>query len=543
MRLPPRATRPMALQKLWALATRFPNLVIAVFVALQTGFSLSNRALWFSDEVRYANAYQNLVEGGHWVVLNLNGLPYPDKPPIFFWLLRIIDTIPGINGIAVFFVGAAVSGFAFVAATRLLAKTLGFSKEVQTATIFIMLSGLLIIGTFHYLRMDLLFSAFILLSIAALYEHYVSQTRRTPLLGYFYAGIGTLIKGPLALAFPLLMTLVFLAWTGTFRRFLTVKTLLGLFGFVAPVLVWFGGVIFVQGQSFLSDTVLGTQIMERATNAFHHKEPVHYYFLILPLAFVPWTGFAAALPFGKLKAALFSTRQSHGAVAYLTLGALSIFVLLSALSGKVAIYVMPILPLLAILIGNSLFTSPTRAARGWLGVALFLAGLGIALLFTLPSFTSALPQIGMVISVFALLIGAFASLRLRHGPPHILLPVLAIIASIWVMAISITVLPTLDDKSSPRDHAQAMQSYASQGYTPISYKTYPGIFTYYLGQNLFETDDIAALTRRIEANETVVLVMLSDDWAANPALHATFNIVFEQNIAGGGGDYIVAIKD
>ena len=476
-------------------------------------------------------------------MLNLNGLPYPDKPPLFFWLLRIIDAIPTIDGIAVFYIGSAISGFAFIAATRLLAKILGLSKEVQTASIFVMLSGLLIIGTFQYLRMDLLFSAFILLSIAALYEHYISQTRRTALLGFFYAGIGTLVKGPLALAFPLLTIVVFLAWTSRFRRFLTLHTLLGLLAFVAPVLAWFGGVILVQGQAFLSETVLGTQIMERATNAFHHKEPVRYYFMILPLAFLPWTGFIAALPFNSLRPALIKTRKSAGPVAFLTLGALSMFVLLSSLSGKVAIYVMPILPLLALLLANGLFTGPKRAARGWIGVALLLVSIAVALLFTLSTFTSMLPQIGMTIGSLALLIGALASWRYRHGPAHTLLPIMALTASIWVIAISVTVLPTFDHKSSPRDHAVAMRSYAEAGYAPMSFKTYPGIFTYYLGQNLFETDNIATLTQKIETSERVVLVMLRDDWAENLALETQFEIVFEQNIAGGGGDYIVAIKD
>jgi len=69
----PMPARPMpghtVLDRLWDLIRRRPWLSLAVLTALQTAFTLQSRALWFSDEVRYADAYAGLLRG-RWLVLS-----------------------------------------------------------------------------------------------------------------------------------------------------------------------------------------------------------------------------------------------------------------------------------------------------------------------------------------------------------------------------------------------------------------------------------------------------------------------------------------
>src|SRR6218665_125372 len=61
-----------------------PLIPLTILLALQTVFMLDARALWYSDEVRYANVFEHVVNAGKWIVLHLNGVPYPDKPPVYF---------------------------------------------------------------------------------------------------------------------------------------------------------------------------------------------------------------------------------------------------------------------------------------------------------------------------------------------------------------------------------------------------------------------------------------------------------------------------
>src|SRR5215472_4293255 len=41
--------------------------------------------LFEPDEGRYAQIPREMLERGEWIVPHLQGEPYPDKPPLFYW--------------------------------------------------------------------------------------------------------------------------------------------------------------------------------------------------------------------------------------------------------------------------------------------------------------------------------------------------------------------------------------------------------------------------------------------------------------------------
>jgi 4-amino-4-deoxy-L-arabinose transferase-like glycosyltransferase len=103
------------LDRTYGILARHPWWTLGLLLAAHTAWTMDCRALWFSDEVRYANAFENVVRAGKWLVLSLNGQPYPDKPPLYFWFLALLHTISRMP--AVFFLGAALSGLAYLFAT------------------------------------------------------------------------------------------------------------------------------------------------------------------------------------------------------------------------------------------------------------------------------------------------------------------------------------------------------------------------------------------------------------------------------------------
>jgi 4-amino-4-deoxy-L-arabinose transferase-like glycosyltransferase len=50
--------------------------------------SLSTRSLWPIDETRYLSVAWEMWLQGDFLVPHLNGQPYADKPPLFFWLVQ-----------------------------------------------------------------------------------------------------------------------------------------------------------------------------------------------------------------------------------------------------------------------------------------------------------------------------------------------------------------------------------------------------------------------------------------------------------------------
>jgi 4-amino-4-deoxy-L-arabinose transferase-like glycosyltransferase len=58
---------------------------LAVLVLIGTGLGM--RDPWPADEPRFALIARDMVATGQWLFPRVGGDLYPDKPPIFFWIL------------------------------------------------------------------------------------------------------------------------------------------------------------------------------------------------------------------------------------------------------------------------------------------------------------------------------------------------------------------------------------------------------------------------------------------------------------------------
>lgn len=551
------------LDSLWRLLCKSPRLCLAALVAAQTAFMLNSRALWFSDEVRYADAYAGLLRG-KWLVLNLNGVAYPDKPPLYFWFVWALDKLSTLGDPAAFFLAAAASGLLMVYATLSLGRVLGLRQEVCAGAGLVLLSTLFFAGLMHYSRMDLLFSALITASQAAFclaFRPGAEATRgRSATLALFLAGLATLTKGPLGLLFPVLTTLLFLAWRGRTREFFSRALLPGLLALVALVLSWVVAAYFIEGPGFLHK-IFYEQIFQRATKTFHHAEPFYFYLVAFPPCWLPWTLALAALPVRRLAQASFwrgvwaqrkNSAPESDAKAWLWFSAASGLGLLSLLSGKVVVYILPQLAPLALLMAWALLDDDQASNYKWsrlwtLAGLLFLALAAVATqaerflpaanTLTESALTgsgvintpSPLPGVWPVAACFALL-GA-ALLLLRKQNARRVLPALALLVTLWIQPAGLLLAPALDPIMSPKPQAMALKEYTAQGYLPVAHDIYQGIYSYYLGGVVTETNSYEALEKLL-AEQNVVLAIKKKKWDAWESRPAGLRIVLTQWLAG-----------
>jgi len=524
--------------RIWNFLEDHPWLTMIIGVFAQTWFTLSNRALWFSDEVRYANAYQNLVNSGKWMVLSLNGQPYPDKPPVYFWFLWLLDTVTPADMPTVFFLGAALSGLFFLMASYVLARVLGFNRTVSLAGVLILLSTFLLAGLFHYSRMDLMFAALIVLSHACFFKAFSEKMQgRYPLYGFLLAGLATLVKGPLGFIFPLLTCAVYLLWKGQIRKFFTRQMALGLLGMLGILMAWILGVILAEGPSFLIDTVLGKHVIQRATNTFHHSEPFYYYLVAFPLAWLPWTLFAFVAPVKRAFSlehwgGWWASRRESGPRTFLWIMFGATFIFLSSLSGKVLIYILPMFPPLAFLIGDAMANmDETRTKRFWTIVAGLWCVLGAGLVLAGDLLPFPVPIRGMGIASVTLLAGGGLIFLARSSSrAGILAAVLAI--TMWLYPVGMMVAPSLDNAMSPKRQALMIGELVNEGYSPMAYRIYSGIFTYYAGHDIPETSDWNELRSMINSSDKVVLTIREKHWETWKDRPAGLRILDRQDIAG-----------
>ncbi|HEU6438089.1 MAG TPA: dolichyl-phosphate-mannose--protein mannosyltransferase [Nitratidesulfovibrio sp.] len=532
------------LARLYDLLALFPLLPLTLIYAAQTAFTLNARSLWFSDEIRHGNVYETMIATGQWLVPHLNGIPYPDKPPVYFWFLALLDAIPGVDGPMVFQLGAAVSGLLVLWATYALARMVaGCDKRESFAAGLVLLCGFYFLGVVHYARMDLLFAAVITLAHICMYRGLrLPLAFRWIIPAFALAAVATLVKGPFGVAFPLLAGVAYGLWRGMPRRLNRMDVAIGGGIMLATLLAWVGAVWF-EGYADLIRNILRHQIVDRATAAWHHEQPWWHYLATLPAAWLPFTPVLLFLPWGRAFSPasmrkVLATRKGEGdGMAYIWLALLTSFALLTVVSIKIVIYLLPLFPLLAVVVARAVLRLNVFGSRLYLGltaILLFVLALGLGGLslwqwapdmvrvrfqpqvLAMLDVLRGAPILAGVTLVFALLLWKAVD---RSRPEGGLLTLAAFVTALVVPAALFTA-PSLDPVMSPRAQAELMGEYIRKGYHPVSYKVYSGTYTYYAGSNIEELSDEDSLRAAMAVFPQLVVAMRADrfaEWTDKPA--------------------------
>lgn len=528
--------------RIFDIIARAPWLVLILMLAAQTIFSLDARALWFSDEVRHADAFRNLLEHGRGVVLQLNGEDYWDKPPLYFWFLRGIYEVVRVEGPLLYFTGAAVSALLYLLSFLLLGR---FVERADGRTLLasgiILFCGGYVYALMHYARMDFLFSACIICSYAALYHALIRpRSFLFSLLAFALAGVACLIKGPLGLALPLAAGIFFVFWRGKPHRLLRLDIALGLLAACAVVAVWVVLVYLEQGSlDDLIREVWYKQILARAANSFAHKEPFWYY-VRLPLLLMPFSLVLFCLPWNRLFSSgvrerfRFLRRPEGEGRAFLWCIALSALVLLSCLSGKILIYYLPALPAVALLTGRAILElSGFRAAlfRRLTALVLVLAGLGLfgaTLVFFgalpapaglgLPAWRITGSPAFYLVAFGLIAAGLFLFMVLKNSRPESVLLSCALAFTLLSYPLARDVAPAFDAVLSPKGQSLVMKNWMDKGYLPFSYNNYPGIYAYYAEAPVKDIASLAELPPMPGERGVVLAIRRKDlnEWPGKP---------------------------
>ncbi|UZP68013.1 glycosyltransferase family 39 protein [Desulfovibrio mangrovi] len=529
-----------------------PMLTLFAIVALQTWFTLDSRALWFSDEIRYANVFEHVINAKKWIVLYLNGIPYPDKPPVYFWLLKALYPFVGEASPKLFMLGAAVSGLLFTWVTYLFARALGEDKKTAFAAGLILLSTFFTVGMMHYSRMDLLFATLITLSHLCLFKGWQKESAfGWIVLGFFFAGIATLTKGPLGLAFPIISIILFTIWRFRFKRLLGWDVAIGFGVMTAVCLTWVSAAYFTEDPDYLRN-IFQQQIIKRATDTWHHGQPWWFYFATLSGVMVPWTFLLITVPWERLFGVqfyknLWATRQPERmGLAYVWISLLSGFGLLSAISIKLPVYLMPLFPLLAILSARGLMRlTPGRCRMMFRLFALLFAGVAgglVYLEFFNNPFHVQLAGWDYLAAIAGVCAATLWIAAPRRGEGGLLL--LAACVTAFILPLGTITAPSLDAIMSPKAQATIMRSYLLNGFAPASYRIYSGTYSYYAKSNIFETNDWAELDTFVQEHPDVVVAIRQKHWEEWPNKPEGMQIVHRQMLVDPkpSNEYLLAIR-
>jgi 4-amino-4-deoxy-L-arabinose transferase-like glycosyltransferase len=494
-------------------------LALAAIVGVALFFDLGRPAFWDPGESRYAETVREMLLTRNWIAPTLNFTRYYDKPPAYFWLVAGTFAAFGTSEWAARLPAALAGALTIATVVAFAWRRLGPRAALGAGAILATSAQFVALG--RSVRMDMLLTFVV---TGTLLQAFVASLprggprarvdatagpaeRTWPL--YVLPALGILVKGPVAALLPILVVATYLGVTRTIPRAERWRPGFASFAALAVLAAWYT-VDAIQAPDYLWTFLVQHNLGRFFGRALAgHQEPFFFYCWILPITFLPWTLF---LP-GALRGTYRRARRGDRLATFLLLWCGVPFVFFSLSRAKLATYLLPIFPALALIVARYLdrvvrapATVRSRALPiplvAWsVGMALVAVGTPIGVAIGLrPYRTAGLPA--LLLAVFPVL-GWFALRRGRLQTAPIL-----IVAGMLAMQVLFYRVgaPVVDDFASLRDAALIARDLPASSIV-FSYKTRGHSFTYYGGQDLLRVRTLAdAADVLARQNPTAVLL-------------------------------------
>lgn len=295
------------------------------------------------NEIKYYAITDNLIKSREFFILKYFSELYPDKPPLYFWLIGFFkENFENFNFLSIFF-GSIIPSFIIVILmyhlfTKLKSEKFGFLVAISLATTpFFM-------GISVFLRMDMLMNLFITVSLYYFFSTYFNLIKNSwfnKVILYLSIFLGIFTKGIAGGMVPLSIILGFLILERNLSFLKKINFLVGLDFIIFCTLVWFS-LIYLQpeGKEYLA-LMFKQETVGRIVKAKTHIKPFYYYFVRLSFLIFPYSLFWYCGIFYYLK-----DIKNYKSWNYLekigVIWSIVPLILFSLASGKLDIYMLPL---------------------------------------------------------------------------------------------------------------------------------------------------------------------------------------------------------
>nr|WP_283102974.1 glycosyltransferase family 39 protein [Acidithiobacillus sp. S30A2] len=493
------------------------TIILFAVGAVFFSFDIGNTSLWDIDEPMYAQALKEMIARHDVVTPMLNGVVFPDKPILNYWLMWAGVHFFGMNSLGLR-IGSALMGAALVAYLYLVVSRIR-NGRVGLITALMTLTALHSTVIFRGTTPDPLLILWVSVALLEFYSAYIREKKRSFHLLIFYCAMAmaTLDKGPIGFLLPGLIITVFLLIQQDLRFLLQQGRLaIGVPVFLLLVLPWYLAVGLTTHWVWDSEFFLQQNIGRFDASMQGHKGPFFYYLISICVGLLPWSVFlpqALRHLFQRIR----KSQTDHSLGIFLVIWAVVWTAFFSLSATKLPSYVWeaypPLLTILALYF-DDLMTRDACLNRRTATISLIIvASIGIALgifgQWIIPSQDSHIPSLG-ILGLPYLLAGIIALILVYRKMP---LAATLLVLGTGCVALTVLLVAVVTPQFNVLKPSQAMGALirhrqGSEPYRLVTWHWYQPDFLFYAGRGTMTVLHAKDLRQIVDLHATVPVYLV-----------------------------------
>jgi 4-amino-4-deoxy-L-arabinose transferase-like glycosyltransferase len=319
----------------------------ALFLFGNNLFSLTD-----PDEVFYSQTAKEMAAKNEWLTPLIFGQPQFEKPPLIYWLLETAFKTWGESPFTARFFPAVFATLGVIAVYFL--GLMGFKDERKAfLSALVLASSALYAGMGKTVFTDMIFTVFILCALTMFMLSFTDRRRQgIGIIGFYvFCALATLAKSPLGLLIPQVAVILFLLYQRQINFLKNWWVPTGILLYLGLALPWYIYIYDQYGYAFIHEFFYNDHW--RRMLVAEHRGNDHWFFypMTMVTGLFPWSLFLLGAFVDLFK----RLKSSVTLIDYLSLSwILAVLMVFYMAHSKLASYILPLFPALALMTGNFL---------------------------------------------------------------------------------------------------------------------------------------------------------------------------------------------
>ncbi len=335
------------------------SLIILLISFIVCLFFIHGYPIYILDEAKNSEAARELFRSGNWIVPMFNGELRTDKPPLHYYFMMLGYKLFGVNAFAARFFSSVFGALTLYMTFMYVKRLRGFTPALITW--LILLSSVFFIQVFHQAVPDPYLIFFISCALFSFLNFHVNTSIGSLLLCYLCIGLGTLSKGPVAIALPGLIIAIFLFSRKRLfnKQLFKYRPFLGALIVLAVALPWYLAVHKATNGAWTEGFFIKHNVDRFSSEMEGHGGLFLITWLFVILGLLPFSVFI-------IQGFINGWKKRKDDFFFFSFLVALVFVLFFSVSGtKLPNYTMPCYPFIAVLIADFIINNHTSKSIKW----------------------------------------------------------------------------------------------------------------------------------------------------------------------------------